>query len=248
MPVVKLSPEGLHRLPRSGPAIVAVNHTSVVDAFHVLTALYKGGLLPNEPCGKPDCGLAHGHVRFMATSRLFAAPVLGPLVRRWGMIEVPWAAPAAGALRSALRALGRNEIVGIYPEGDVNAATDGSPRRFRPGVAAMAISCGVPIYPVAHHDVRRVGSGSVARSLGGALTSIVRRPTVRLEVGEPVQPHEFTGLSVRDVVDLVQERVTDVWRSISGESSPRLETREPERRCERPSSPGTVAAGCRNFR
>ena len=224
----RVDSEGLGNLPMGGPAIVAVNHTSIVDVPPVIATLYKAGLRPSVPCGRPGCEVDHGHIRFMAASQVFANRFIGPLARHGGMIEVAGRQVGAAALKAARDALGRGEIVGIYPEGDVSATEDGSPRRFRYGVGRLAVDTQAMVVPVAHHDARLIGTGSIAQSLGGAFTAVVRRPTIRLKVGEPIRPEEFAGLPLRDVVDLIQARVTELWRSISGESLPRLEAREPE--------------------
>lgn len=225
----RVEPDGLAQLPRRGPAIVAVNHTTIADVPPVLATLYRAGLRPSVPCHRDGCGSRHGHVRFMASSTVFENPLIGPLARQAGMIEVGWRQAGAAALKAAREALGRGEVVGIYPEGDVSATDDGSPRRFRFGVGRLAADAAAPVVPVAHHDARRIGSGSIARTLGGALTSIVRRPTIRLRVGKPIVPEEFAGLPVREVVDLIQDRVTDVWRAVSGESLPDVDLDQPEK-------------------
>lgn len=224
----RVDPDGLSHLPVQGPAIVAVNHTSITDVPPVLATLYRAGLRPSVPCERDGCGVTHGHVRFLASSMVFANPLIGPLARQAGMIEVGARQAGAAALKAAHDALDRGEVVGIYPEGDVSATADGSPRRFRFGVGRLAADAKVPVVPVAHHDARRIGSGSIARSLGGAFTSVVRRPTIKLRVGKPILPDEFAGLPLRDVVDVIQDRVTDVWRSVSGGSLPRLDLDQKE--------------------
>lgn len=215
----RVDSEGLDRLPMRGPAIIAVNHTSIADVPPVISTLYKAGLRPSVPCGGPGCGLDHGHIRFMAATQVFDNPFIGPLARHGGMIEVAGRQVGAAALKAARDALTRGEVVGIYPEGDVSATEDGSPRRFRYGVGRLAVDAQAPVVPVAHHDARRIGTGSIARSLGGALTAVVRRPTIRLRVGEPIRPDELAGLPLREVVDLIQGRVTEVWRAVSEETS-----------------------------
>jgi 1-acyl-sn-glycerol-3-phosphate acyltransferase len=209
----------------NGPAIVAVNHTTIADVPPVLSTLYRAGLRPSVPCGDQGCGKEHGHVRFMAASEVFNNTFIGPLARHAGMVEVGWRQAGSVALRAAREALSRGEIIGIYPEGDVSARADGAPRRFRFGVGRLALDAQVPVIPVAHHDARAIGSGSIPRSLAGALTSIVRRPTVKLRVGRPVMPEEFTGMAIRDVVDLVQARVTDIWQSLAGDHAPQIRER-----------------------
>lgn len=199
----------------SGPAIVAVNHTSIADVPAVLATLFTRGLRPSVPCGGDGCGRDHGHIRFLAASQVFRTPIIGNFARSSGMIEVGWRQAGTVALKAAREALERAEIVGIYPEGDLQANADGSPRRFRYGIGRLALDTGVPIIPIAHHDARRIGSGTIGRSLLGAMTAIVRRPTIRLRVGPPIGSEEYAGLPVRDVVQLVQARVTTVWESIA---------------------------------
>lgn len=213
--VSRLDSAGGSNVPFAGPAIVAVNHTTIVDVAPVLAALYQSGLRPSRPCGRTGCASAHGHVRFLATELLFAHPLAGPLVRHGGFVPVGSGRGAVAALRGALAALARGEIVGIFPEGDVAATTDGAPRRFRVGVGKLALESGAAIVPVAHHDARAIGSGSTARSLLGAVGSVVRRPVVRVGIGTPIRAAEYAGRTLAETVALVQDRVTAVWHSIA---------------------------------
>ena len=214
--VGRIDVTGTENLLFAGPAVVVVNHTTIVDVAPLLAALHRAGLHPSRPCGRSGCGTGHGHVRFLATEMVFANPVLGPLVRRAGFVPVGGGRSAVAALESGLAALARGEIIGIYPEGNVEASHDGAPRRFRIGVGRLALESGATIVPVAHHDARAIGSGSITRSLLGAATSVVRRPTVRIRVGAPIRPGDYAGRTLAETVALIRERVTEVWRSLSG--------------------------------
>ncbi|HSI93151.1 MAG TPA: lysophospholipid acyltransferase family protein [Jiangellaceae bacterium] len=214
--VGKIDVSGTNHLLFTGPAIVAVNHTTIVDVAPVLAALYRAGLRPSRPCGRDGCTATHGHVRFFATEHVFANPILGPLVRHAGFVPVGGGRGAAAALKAGLAALARGEIVGIFPEGDVAATDDGAPRKFRLGVSKLALESDATIIPVAHHDARHIGSGSVTRSLLGAVTSMVRRPTVRIRIGAPIRAAEYAGRTIAETAALIQDRVTAVWRSLAG--------------------------------
>lgn len=214
--VGRIDVSGVANLPFAGPAIVAVNHTTIVDVAPVLAAFHRCGLRPSRQCGRAGCGTSHGHIRFLATEVVFAHPILGPAVRHAGFVPVGGGRSAAAALRSGLAALHRGEIVGIYPEGDVAATATGAPRKFRIGVGKLALESGATVVPVAHHDARMIGSGSIARSLLGAVTSVVRRPTVRIKIGTPIRPVEYAGYTLAETVSLIQQRVTEVWQSIAG--------------------------------
>lgn len=206
---------GAEHVLRRGPAIVAINHTTIADVPPVLSTLHHAGLRASEPCGHPDCGVGHGHVRFLASSLVFRNPVIGPLARNGGMIEVGGRS-AAGAFAAALAALRRGEIIGIYPEGDaLSPLPDGSPRDFRLGVGRLAVETAATVIPMAHHDAREIGSGSVPRALLGAMTSIVRQPTVRIRIGAPILPSAFAGCSAVEATKIVQRHVTELWESIS---------------------------------
>lgn len=213
----KVSAEGVENIPLTGPAIVAINHTSIADVPAVLHTLFKEGLRPSEPCGKSDCGDGHGHVRFMAAGRVHDDKFIGWLPRHAGMIEVR---NGVSAFAAALEALTRGEVVGIFPEGDaLKPLPDGSPRAFRLGVGRLALDGSAPVIPIAHHDAREIGSGSVGKTLAGALTAIVRRPLVRIKIGEPIQPRELKGFSAREATDVIHERVMQLWRSLAKPAS-----------------------------
>ena len=209
---------GAEELPTTGPAIVMVNHTSIVDVAPVLASLHKAGLRPSRPCGNAGCGTAHGHVRFLASELVFRHPIVGPLARHAGFIEVGWQRSAPDALHAAMRTLDRGEILGIYPEGDVSAAPDGSPRTFRSGLARLALHSGAPVLPLVHHDARRIGTGTVSESLRGAARSVLRRPPLRLHVGRPVTVAEYGGRAVAEVTALLRERLVETWRGLAAES------------------------------
>ncbi len=208
---------GGDQLPMSGPAIVMVNHTSIVDVAPVLASLHTAGLRPSRPCGKPGCGTAHGHVRFLVSELVFRHPIVGPLARQAGSIEVGWQRSAPDALRAAMSTLDRGGIVGIYPEGDVSAAPDGSPRSFRTGLARLALHSGAPVLPLAHHDARRIGSGTVAESLRGAARSVLHRPPLRLHVGEPLTVGDYGGRSVAEVTTLLRARLVETWQALAAD-------------------------------
>ena len=74
---------------------------------------------------------------------------------------------------------------------------------------------GPAIVPVAHHDARRYGAGTVSECLRTAVTSVIRRPRIRIRVGPAIQPAEYAGRTVHETVSLAHERVTAGWRTLS---------------------------------
>lgn len=120
---------GLEHVPRRGGAVIVVNHTSFWDFFTV-------GRGPYLAWGRP--------VRILAKESLFRAPVFGLAMRRAQHIPVHRGAGGA-ALRSAVTALRRGELVLVLPERTISPAFELLP--FQGGAARMASDAGVPLVP-----------------------------------------------------------------------------------------------------
>jgi 1-acyl-sn-glycerol-3-phosphate acyltransferase len=115
-------------VPESGPVLLAVNHTALVDGPMIY------GLLPRP-------------VAFLVKAEVFRGP-LGTLLRHAGQIPVRRGTVETGPLRAALDVLRRGGIVGVFPEGTRGA---GDVQQVRHGVAYLAVRSGAPVVPVACH-------------------------------------------------------------------------------------------------
>jgi 1-acyl-sn-glycerol-3-phosphate acyltransferase len=133
----RLSVEGLHRLPRSGPFLLASNHASYVDV-PVLMAL-----LPTD---------------FLFVSKVEALryPVVGTYLRLCGHLTVERfdALKSVQDARLVVQAVRRDENVLVFPEGTFTR--EEGLRPFRMGVFKAAVETGVPIVPLALRGTRRV--------------------------------------------------------------------------------------------
>jgi 1-acyl-sn-glycerol-3-phosphate acyltransferase len=157
---------------RRGPLLLAANHIGDFDTFVVAAALHRAGLYP----------------RFMATGSIVAAPVVGPLLERAGVIRVVRGTDqAAHAARVARVALDRGGQVLAYPEGRVGLAPDGWPERGRTGLARMALDADVPVIPVSQWGAHRVLQyGNDRGKLRTAVQALRSRPALRVHLGPPV--------------------------------------------------------------
>lgn len=211
--VCRLSVRGAENLPSadpaSGPALVVLNHTTIVDVIVTMAALRRAGLWVDLPCAG-GCAPGHRHFRVLVTDDVLRWPVSRQMAARSGVIPVS-AERGAPALLAARRALSAGELVVMYPEGDTSANVEGSPRPWRAGAALLARS-GVPVHAVAHHDSRQVGYGPIALSVARALTGVLRRPTVRLYAGEPLRPHELASLSRSEAQEALEGRLRQAWQ------------------------------------
>jgi 1-acyl-sn-glycerol-3-phosphate acyltransferase len=121
--------DGLHHVPSSGPAIIAPNHTSVIDSFFL-------------PCVLPRRITFVGKAVYLddwKTRHLFPALGMIPIDRRGGDA-------ATAALAAAERVLRAGELFGIYPEG--TRSRTGDLHRGHTGPARLALRTGAPIIPV----------------------------------------------------------------------------------------------------
>ena len=131
--------EGVERIPREGPVILASNHVSYLDP---LTLAW----VANEQ---------RRRVRFLAKAELFDKRGLGPLLRGAHQIPVQRGkADANHALDHALEALQRGECVAVFPEGTISLDLD--PMRGKSGTARLARAAGVAVTPVGLWGTHRI--------------------------------------------------------------------------------------------
>jgi 1-acyl-sn-glycerol-3-phosphate acyltransferase len=183
------------RLPAAGPAIVVANHNSHLDTV-VLMALFPSRLLHRvRPLAAADYFLRNPAIAW------FSRRVMGilPVERRGG------AARPADPLALPGAALGRGDIVVLFPEG-----TRGEPERlasFKSGVGHLARRHpAVPVVPVFLHGLGK----SLPR--GGAVPVPF---FCDVFVGEPLfgtaEPRAFVGALSARMTELAGEGQFAPW-------------------------------------
>jgi 1-acyl-sn-glycerol-3-phosphate acyltransferase len=126
--------EGLEHLPRSGPVIVIGNHLSYLDPLAHGYFVVRAGRYP----------------RFLAKAELFRNPLLRTVLHGMRQIPVHRGSGDQAPLEEAARALGRGEVLVIYPEGTSTASGPGfTPGRGKTGAVRLALATGARIVPVA---------------------------------------------------------------------------------------------------
>lgn len=114
-------------IPRTGPALVAANHSSFLDPWML-----------GIPFPRNVRQLINRDWYERSTSwRLF--------FEANGTIPLEPSAPGV-VVDSVLRAFDRGDLVGIFPEGRISR--DGRLQRFRSGVAFLSARTGAPVLPV----------------------------------------------------------------------------------------------------
>jgi 1-acyl-sn-glycerol-3-phosphate acyltransferase len=158
--------EGVERVPREGPIIIAGNHLSYLDPLAHAYFVVQAGRRP----------------RFLAKAELFENPFLGMVLRGAGQIPVRRGTGDHRPLEEAARALERGEVVVIYPEGTSVTEHPGlSPMRGKTGAARLSLATGVPILPVA------TWGGQYVWRKGARKSFTFGRP-IWLKAGDPVDP------------------------------------------------------------
>jgi len=158
---LKFTIVGADNVPRTGGAVMAINHLSYFDFT------YAG--LAAQPSKR--------YVRFMAKQSIFEHKIAGPLMRSMQHIPVDRQAGAA-SYREALQALKSGEIVGVFPEATMSRSFELKP--FKSGAARMARDARVPLLPTTLWGAQRVWSKDVPKNRGRSHIPIF------IEVGEPI--------------------------------------------------------------
>lgn len=166
-------------VPQRGAAILAANHTSMIDVLFILAALRRAAIA-------------------MAMAELWKSPLTRWLVEVLGQIPVVRGDSESGkqAMESAAHALEDGALVGIFPE--QKCVRPGETAPYRPGVAVLSKRTDVPIIPV-----RLVNANKV---LPLDRKFPVFGHTVYVIFGEPIHPDDYA--SVPELLDEVRLRIT----------------------------------------
>ena len=156
--------EGAHRIPSSGPVLLASNHVSYLDPLALAYVAHEAGR----------------RVRYLAKAELFRVPALGWVLR--GAHQIPvhrGTLDAVRALGDAEHALRAGECVAVFPEGTISL--DLEPMPAKTGTARLALATGASVLPVGVWGTHRVQTkGRAPTPRWGLPVSIV--------VGEALPP------------------------------------------------------------
>ena len=193
-------------IPATGPAIVAVNHVSYADPLVFGRFIWDAGRVP----------------RYLAKSSLFNLPFpLGRIVSGAGQIPVHrGTADASAALTAAVQALGRGEMVLIYPEGTVTRDPDFWPMQAKTGVARLALLAPqAPVIPVGQWGPQNFLDVYHKRFRPWP------RKQVSVSVGAPVDLAEYAGQPptsevLHEMTDKIMRAIRDQVAEVRGQRPP----------------------------
>lgn len=183
----RLDVEGLEHFPRTGGAVMVLNHSSFVDFF-------TAARMPFLELGRP--------VRMLAKASLFRSRLLGPAMRAAGHIPVERGS-GRGALAAAVDALRRGEFIGVLPEQTISPSFELLP--FKSGAVRMAQEAGVPVVPA-------VSWGSHRFWTTGDGPHLTWRLPVHVRYAEPFIPEGDPEAETRRLHTLMGAMLEDVQR------------------------------------
>ncbi len=154
---------GTDNVPRTGGALLAINHTGYVDFIY-------GGLAAN-----PSKRL----VRFMIKREMMDKPGVGHLLRSFHHIRVDRGA-GEQSMQDALAYLKAGEVVGIYPEATISRSFE--IKELKTGAVRIAAEAGVPLIPVIVWGAHRLMTKDHPKDFSRS------RKTIAVRVGEPLYP------------------------------------------------------------
>ncbi len=154
---------GVEHVPRTGGAVMAINHIGYLDFTFAGLAAHPAGRL----------------VRFMAKKEVFDHRISGPLMRGMRHIPVDRRGAPAESYAAAVAALRAGEIVGVFPEATISQSYE--LKDFKTGAVRMARDAGVPLLPCVIWGSQRVFTK-------GRPKDLTPGTPIRIVVGEPFSP------------------------------------------------------------
>ncbi|MFF7054264.1 lysophospholipid acyltransferase family protein [Streptomyces griseorubiginosus] len=168
---------GAWRMPATGPAILAVNHSHNIDGPMVM-------------------GVAPRPTHFLIKKEAFVGP-LDPFLLGIGQVKVDRSGADRTAITQALDVLSAGGVLGIFPEG---TRGEGDFAALRAGLAYFAVRSGAPIVPVAV-----LGSSEKRGRLIKGLPPL--RSRVDVVFGDPFEAGDGSGRRTRRALDEATERI-----------------------------------------
>jgi 1-acyl-sn-glycerol-3-phosphate acyltransferase len=216
---------GRENVPKSGGALMVVNHYSFFDPMAVGHFVLGSGRTP----------------RFTAKSGIFKNKWLGKLFVSAGQIPVRRGTrDAVKALLAAQDAIKRGELVVFYPEGTMTKDPELWPMAGRTGAARIALRSGVPVIPVAQWGAQEVLAPYSTKF------NFFPRKTLHVVAGPPLDLSPWADrtrdrIAEQEVTDLMMAEITKLLEGLRGEQAPAVRYVPPAKELEEDEEPAAKA-------
>jgi 1-acyl-sn-glycerol-3-phosphate acyltransferase len=202
--LTKREHSGLEHIPRSGGAVLAVNHISYADPLTLAYFVHRSGRA----------------VKYLGKAELFDLRLAGRVVKGTGQIPVyRGSETAASALRAATAAVRNGECIIMHPEGTITRDPGLWPMAAKTGTARIALTTGTPVIPVAQWGAHEILPPYAKR------LHVFPRKTIRTKAGPPVDLADLRGRPLtapvlREATDRIMSAITGLLEQIRGERAP----------------------------
>jgi 1-acyl-sn-glycerol-3-phosphate acyltransferase len=185
----KITYQNLQNIPRTGGAVIAINHTSYVDWLPAALAVqYRGR-----------------RIRYMIKAEMQQVKIVNFLIKHTKTVPVNRGA-GSEAYAGAVRLLQAGEVVGLMPEATISRSFE--LKDFKTGAARMALAAGVPTIPLIVWGAQRIWTKDHPRNLG------YKKVPVTVAAGQPLSPAgdvEHLDAALRDEMTAVLHRVQEEY-------------------------------------
>jgi 1-acyl-sn-glycerol-3-phosphate acyltransferase len=175
-------------IPRTGPVIIAANHSSNLDV-----PVLGSSLMPR--IGR--------RFQWLGKKELFDWPIVGWVARNGGVHAIDRSAADVDAFRLAARILEEGHVLFVFPEG--TRSRDGALGEGKDGVAVLALRTGAPIVPVGvTGSYERWPRGQKLPHPGGRVTARVGSP---FRLADELPPDLDRRAAKTAATDLIMRRI-----------------------------------------
>ena len=181
--------QNLQNIPRTGGAVIAINHTSYVDWLPAALAVHYRGR----------------RIRYMIKAEMQQVKVVDFLIKHTKTIPVNRGA-GSEAYAEAVRLLRAGEVVGLMPEATISRSFE--LKDFKTGAARMALEAEVPTVPLIVWGAQRIWTKDHPRNIGH------KRIPVIVAAGRPLSPTgdvEHLDAALRDQMTSLLHRVQEEY-------------------------------------
>ncbi len=167
-------------VPRTGPVILAANHTAGIDPLAILGTC------------------THRMVSFVVEAKYYKVPLAGWFMRQIDCVPVDRDNPSKSFLSGALRVLKHDGCLGIFPQGTY-ASPDEEIPEAKSGVGLLALRTGATVIPCHISGTRYDYNPFLA---------LIRRHRIRVRYGKPIDLSDFHGRErERDTAQQASQRI-----------------------------------------
>jgi 1-acyl-sn-glycerol-3-phosphate acyltransferase len=185
----KITYQNLENIPRTGGAVIAINHTSYVDWLPAALAVHHRGR----------------RIRYMIKAEMQQVKVVNFLIKHTKTVPVNRGA-GVDAYAAAIRLLQAGEVVGLMPEATISRSFE--LKDFKTGAARMALEAGVPMVPLIVWGAHRIWTKDHPRNLGR------KKIPLTVAAGQPLPPTgdvEHLDAALRDEMSSLLHRVQEEY-------------------------------------